>query len=46
MKDWQQVLIIKSLKLSNLFFDIKLSMYWQNAFVEILLKTSLAGKDL
>ena len=32
MKDWKQVLIIKSLKLPNFFFDIRLSMYWQNAF--------------
>ena len=46
MKDWKQVLIIKSLKLPNFFFDIRLSMYWQNAFVKILLKTSLVGKDL
>ena len=46
MKDWQQVLIIKSLKLPNFFFDIRLSMYWQNAFVKILLKTGLVGKDL
>ena len=46
MKDWKQVLIIKSLKLPNFFFDIRLSKYWQNAFVKILLKTSLVGKDL
>ena len=46
MKDWQQVLIIKSLKLPNFFFNIRLSMYWQNAFVKILLKTGLVGKDL
>ena len=46
MKDWKQVLIIKSLKLPNFFFDIRLSMYWQNAFVKILLKTGLVGKDL
>ena len=46
MKDWKQVLIIKSLKLPNFFFDIRLSMYWQNAFVKILLKTGLIDKDL
>ena len=46
MKDWKQVLIIKSLKLPNFFFDIRLSMYWQNAFVKMLLKTGLVGKDL
>ena len=45
MNDWKQALI-KSLKLPNFFFDIRLSMYWQNAFVKILLKTSLVGKDL
>ena len=45
MKDWKQVLIIKSLKLPNFFFDIRLSMYWQNTFVKILLKTGLVGKD-
>ena len=39
-------LIIKSLKLPNLFFDIRLSIYWQNAFVKILLKIALVGKDL
>ena len=42
MKDWKQVLIVKSSKLPNLFFNIRLSMYWQNAFVKFLLK----GKDL
>ena len=36
----------KSLKLPNFFFDIRLSMYWQNAFVKILSKTCLIGKDL
>ena len=46
IKDWQEVLIIKSLKLPNFFFDIRLRMYWQNAFVKILLKTSLVSKDL
>ena len=46
MKDWKQVLIIKSLKLPNFFFDIRLSMYCQNAFVKILSKTGLVGKDL
>ena len=40
------MLIIKSLKLPNFFFNIKLSMYWQNSFVEILLKIGLVGKDL
>ena len=45
MKDWKKVLI-QSLKLPNFFFDIRLSMYWQNAFVKILLKTGLVGKDL
>ena len=45
MKDWKQVLI-KSLKLPNFFFDIRLSMYWQNAFVKILSKNGLIGKDL
>ena len=46
MKDWKRVLIIKSLKLPNFFFDIRFSMYWQNAFVKILVKTGLVGKDL
>ena len=36
---------IKSLKLPNFFFDIMLSMYWQNTFVKILSKTGLVGKD-
>ena len=44
MKDWQQV-VIQSLKLPNFFLDIRLSMYWQNAFVKILSKTGLVGKD-
>ena len=38
--------LIKPLKLPNFFFDIRLSMYWENAFVKILLKTGLVGKDL
>ena len=46
MKDWKLVLIIKSLELPNFFFDIRVSMYWQNAFVKMLLKTGLVGKDL
>ena len=46
MKEWKQVLIIKSLKLPNFFFDIRLSMYWQNTFLKTLLKTGLVGKDL
>ena len=46
MKDWKQVLIIKSLKLPNFFFDIRLSMYWQNAFAKILSKTGFVDKDL
>ena len=25
-------MVIQSLKLTNFFFDIRLSMYWQNAF--------------
>ena len=45
MKDWKKVLI-QSLKLPNLFFDITLSIYWQNAFVKILSKTGLVTKDL
>ena len=45
MKDWKEVLI-KSLKLPNSFVDIRLSMYWQNAFVKILSKTGLTGKNL
>ena len=46
VKDWKQALIIKSLKLPNFFFDIRLIMYWQNAFVKTLFKTGLVGKDL
>ena len=46
MKDGKQVVLIQSLELPNFFFDIRLSMYWQNTFVKILLKTGLAGKDL
>ena len=45
MKDWKEALI-KSLKLSNFFFNIRLSMYWQNDFVKILSKTGWVGKDL
>ena len=45
MKDWKYALI-KSLKLPNFFFEIRLSMYWQNAFVKILSRTDLVGKDL
>ena len=45
MKDWKQALI-QSLKLPSFFFDIRLSMYWHNAFVKIISKTGLAGKDL
>ena len=37
MKDWKWALI-KSLKLPNFSFDIRLSMYWQNAFFKIFLK--------
>ena len=40
------MLVIKGLKLPNFFFDIRLSMYEQNASVKILLKTGLVGKDL
>ena len=39
-------MLIKSLKLPNFFFDIKLSMYWQKFFVKIILKTGLVNKDL
>ena len=46
MKDWQQVLLIKSLKLPNFFFDIRLSMYWQKALAKILSKTDLLGIDI
>ena len=46
MKGLKQVLVIKSLKLPNSFFDIRLSMYCQNAFVKIFLKIGLVGKDL
>ena len=45
MKDWKYQLI-KSFKLPNVFFETRLSMYWQNAFVKILLRTGLVGKDL
>ena len=45
MKDWKWVLI-KLLKLPNFFFNIRLSMYWQNTFVKILWKTTLVGKHL
>ena len=34
------------MKLTNFFFDIRLSIYWQNAFVKILLKTGLIDKNL
>ena len=30
----------------DFFFDIRLSMYWQNSFVKILSKTGLVGKYL
>ena len=33
------------MKLPNFFFDIRLSIYWQNAFAQILSKSSLVGKD-
>ena len=52
MKDWKKVLIqtFKQFKqvliLPNFFFGIRLSIYWQNAFVNILSKTSLVGKYL
>ena len=46
MKDWKQVLIIKSLKQPNFLFDIRLTMYWQNALVKILPKTGVVGKNL
>ena len=42
-QDWKLKL---PLKLSNFFFDIRLSMYWRNALVKMLLKTVLVGKDL
>ena len=45
INDWKKA-FIKSLKLPNFFFDIRVGMYWQNAFVEILSKTGLVGKDL
>ena len=38
--------LIKSLKPPNFFFDIRLSMYWQNALVKILSKTGFVDKDL
>ena len=38
--------LIQSLKLPNFFFDIRLSMYWQNAFIKILWKIGLVGKHL
>ena len=34
MKDWKKALF-QSLKLPNFFFDLRLSMYRQNAFVKI-----------
>ena len=42
-QDWKLKL---PLKLPNFFFDIRLSMYWRNALVKMLLKTVLVGKDL
>ena len=45
MKYWKSALI-KSLKLPNFFFDIRLSVLWQNAVVKIISKTSLIGRDL
>ena len=38
MKDWKWALI-QSLKLPNFFFNIRLSMYQQNAFAKIFSKT-------
>ena len=38
--------LIQSLKLNNFFFYIRLSKYWRNVFVKILLETGLVGKDL
>ena len=31
---------------TQFFFNIRLSMYWQNAFAKILSKTGLVGKDI
>ena len=45
MKDWKQVLI-QSLKLPNIFFNSRLNMYWQNAFVKIFSKIGLVDKNL
>ena len=45
VKDRKQALI-KSLKPPNFFFEIRLSMYWQNTLVKILSKTGLIGKEL
>ena len=39
-------MLIKSLKQPNFFFEIRLSMYWQNAFIKILSKNGLVCKDL
>ena len=36
----------ESSKLPNFFFAIRLSMYWQNIFVKIFLKTGFVGTDL
>ena len=38
--------LIKSLKHPNFLFDIRVGIYWQNAFAKILSKTGLVGKDL
>ena len=46
MKDWKKKTLIKSLKHPNFLFDIRVGIYWQNAFAKILSKTGLVGKDL
>ena len=45
-KDAGQKMFISWQTYEGFFFDIRLSMYWQSAFVKILSKTSLVGKDV
>ena len=45
-KDAGQKMFISWQTYEGLFFDIRLSMYWQSAFVKILSKTGLVGKDV
>ena len=45
-KDAGEKMFISWQTYEGFFFDIRLRMYWQSAFVKILSKTSLVGKDV